>query len=82
VLTFQLGERVVRAPAGSFIRIPRGMPHAFWNPESETATYITIFSPAGPERWFEEMGERLTAGESLDRTANRELARKYGTEFQ
>ena len=44
-LAFQLGERVVHAPAGSFVLIPRGMPHASCRSE-----IVTIPSPSIPRQ--------------------------------
>lgn len=53
----RVGERTVRAPAGSFVFIPRGTPHMFWNPGPHPARVLVIFAPAGLERFLEETAE-------------------------
>jgi len=55
-LRFQVGTaKVIEAPAGSFLFIPRGIAHAFINPTSEPATYILVISPSGFEKYFEAL---------------------------
>jgi len=49
-LRFRLGADKIEAPTGSFLFIPRGIPHAFINPTTEPATYIVIISPSGFEK--------------------------------
>jgi quercetin dioxygenase-like cupin family protein len=53
-LLFQLGVDKREAPTGTFLFIPRGIPHAFMNPTTESATYVLIISPPGFEKYFEE----------------------------
>lgn len=61
VMTFQVGDKFVNAPRGSFIRIPPGMVHDFMNKCNERAGVLNIKIPGGFEkdirgyvRWFEE----------------------------
>ncbi len=49
---FRVGEQALRAGAGTFILVPRGIEHAFSNPTNEAAKLIGIFSPAGAEEAF------------------------------
>ena len=60
-LTVLLGERTVKAPAGSFIFAPRGLVHRFWNEAAEPARVLALISPAGLEKMFEELGESVPA---------------------
>ena len=53
-LMFQIDENKSEAPSGTFLFIPRGIPHAFMNPTVNPATYLVILSPPGFERYFEE----------------------------
>ncbi|HEX6711486.1 MAG TPA: cupin domain-containing protein [Rubrobacter sp.] len=76
-----IGEEVFRAPAGSYVLKPRGVPHAFWNPCPEPARIIEIFSPAGFERYFEGLAEILSAGCPPDISRLEELASRYGMPF-
>jgi oxalate decarboxylase/phosphoglucose isomerase-like protein (cupin superfamily) len=41
--------------AGSFVLIPRGTVHTFWNAGSTPAKLLVIFSPAGFEQFFVEV---------------------------
>jgi mannose-6-phosphate isomerase-like protein (cupin superfamily) len=51
----QIGERTIQGTAGSFILIPRGTLHTFWNAGSTPAKLLVIFSPAGFEQYFVEV---------------------------
>jgi quercetin dioxygenase-like cupin family protein len=39
------GERVVRAPAGTFVSAPPGVAHSFMNDEADDATWLNIHTP-------------------------------------
>ena len=52
-----LGEKKVKATTGDFVQIPRGSVHAFRNTGSTTARMLLLFSPAGMEKYFEEVLE-------------------------
>jgi quercetin dioxygenase-like cupin family protein len=52
-LRFKLGGDVRRAPAGSFVFVPRGTPHSFQNVGNEAARILVMFTPAGMERFFD-----------------------------
>jgi quercetin dioxygenase-like cupin family protein len=60
-LRFRLGEEVADAPAGSFVFVPRGVPHCFQNAGTEPARILVLFTPSGMERFFEQFAE-LPAG--------------------
>ena len=51
----KVGEKTVRGAAGSFVLIPRGTVHTFWNAGATPAKLLGIFSPAGFERYFVEV---------------------------
>jgi mannose-6-phosphate isomerase-like protein (cupin superfamily) len=55
----QLGEETVEAGPGELVFKPRGQWHAFWNPGDEPARMLEIISPAGFERYFEEIAPLL-----------------------
>ena len=50
-----LGEEVVIGGPGDLIFKPRGQWHTFWNAGDEPARLLEIISPAGFERFFEEL---------------------------
>ena len=75
-----LGDDVVFGEVGDLIFKPRGQWHSFWNAGDEPARILEIISPAGFEKYFEEivdLGGSLAAGPD----AMRELANRYGLEM-
>jgi hypothetical protein len=59
----QIGENVYEAGPGATVRMPRGIPHAFWNAGDTAARLSVIITPAGFEGYFEEMAVALVAGD-------------------
>lgn len=49
-----VGERTVKATAGSFVLVPRGTVHTF-SKKGAAAKLLIIISPAGFEKFFEEI---------------------------
>ena len=74
----QVGEDVTEAAAGDFVAKPRGIPHAFWNPGDEPARLLELISPAGFERYFEDMAPLLQAGGPPDVERLAEVQARYG----
>lgn len=54
-LDILVGERIVKAPAGAFLLVPRGTVHTFSKSGTAPAKILIIISPAGFERFFEEI---------------------------
>jgi quercetin dioxygenase-like cupin family protein len=52
-LRFRIGDEESNAPAGSFVFVPRGTPHAFRNDAEERARILVLFTPSGMESFFE-----------------------------
>ena len=61
-MTFLVDGRTHAAPAGSFVFVPRGVLHTFWNESAAPARNLTVFTPAGIEAYFEEATRALAAG--------------------
>ena len=79
-----MGEETFRAPAGSYVLKGRGVPHTFWNAGLGPARVLEIISPAGFERYFEELAAVLSSappGEPPDFARIAELGGRYGTTF-
>ena len=72
-----VGEQVSEAAAGQWILKPRDVPHAMWNPTDEPARIIEVLTPAGSEKWFEELAQ-LAPG---DADAFAASCRRYGLVF-
>ncbi|MDQ4049965.1 MAG: cupin domain-containing protein [Actinomycetota bacterium] len=74
-----LGDDVVYAEAGDLVFKPRDQWHTFWNPGDEPARILEIISPAGFERYFDEMVEARSQGPPDPRSLA-ERAARYGLE--
>ncbi len=61
-VTFQMNGSTTQAGAGSFVFVPRGVPHTFSNPGDRPARFLEIMSPAGFEGYFRELAGALPAG--------------------
>jgi mannose-6-phosphate isomerase-like protein (cupin superfamily) len=75
-----LGHEVVYGGPGDLIFKPRHQWHTFWNAGDEPARILEIISPAGFERYFEQMTELLRDDGSPDPAARAALASRYGLE--
>jgi quercetin dioxygenase-like cupin family protein len=51
----QLGDQVIHAGAGDLVFKPRDQWHTFWNAGDEPCRILEIISPAGFERYFDEL---------------------------
>lgn len=87
---FLIGDEEFHAPRGSYVLKPRGVIHTFWNRGQIPARILEVISPAGFERFFEELAEVVYAtpsdggaGEPDDVVMSRviELGKSYGLTF-
>ena len=58
-VTYRAGDVELTARSGSFVLIPRGVVHSF-RVDSETATLLNSYTPAGFERSITELGAPAT----------------------
>jgi quercetin dioxygenase-like cupin family protein len=67
-LRVRLEAAVHDAPAGSFVFLPRGVPHTWQNVGVTHARLLVMFTPAAPgmERFFERASELPEATRSTD----------------
>ena len=78
-LIFEIGERTVRASAGTFAFAPRGVAHKFSNPGAVPAKALVIASPGGFEKALEEMAQVAPRGDQPpDMEKLLAIAAKYG----
>jgi quercetin dioxygenase-like cupin family protein len=50
-----VGDHIRTATQGQWALNPRNVRHAMWNPTAQPARVIEVLTPAGTERWFEEL---------------------------
>jgi mannose-6-phosphate isomerase-like protein (cupin superfamily) len=76
-----LGDEVVEAGPGDLVFKPRNQWHTFWNAGDEPCRILEIISPAGFERFFQELSDLG----GVAQVSPEELARlneRYGLEMQ
>ena len=71
------GAKVFRGGPGSFMQVPAGCPHAFFNPGSSPARMLFLVSPAGHEIYLQELAGLLAAGGPPDQAAIAALRRRH-----
>ncbi|MFD0856181.1 cupin domain-containing protein [Actinomadura adrarensis] len=54
--------RMVGVGPGGFVHFPQGVLHRFHNPTDEPSKILIIFTPAGFEEFFLEIGQPVVAG--------------------
>jgi uncharacterized cupin superfamily protein len=78
----QIGDHVVQAGVGALVVKPKGIAHTFWNASPRPARILEIVSPAGFERYFEELEQLLASSNGQpEPAAIVRLADKYGMEM-
>src|SRR3981189_2878793 len=75
-----LGDEVVAAGPGDVVFKPRNQWHTFWNAGDEPARILEIISPAGFERFFEELVD-LGGAADAPPAVLAELCARYGLEM-
>jgi mannose-6-phosphate isomerase-like protein (cupin superfamily) len=75
-----VGDDVVEAPAGTWVFMPRGRWHTFWNPSEVPARVLEVISPGGLEQLFRDIAESF-GGEVPDYERLAQLPAQYGIEW-
>jgi mannose-6-phosphate isomerase-like protein (cupin superfamily) len=75
-----LGGEIVYGEVGDLIFKPRGQWHTFWNAGDVPARILEIISPAGFEKFFEQITDLAGRGQ-LDPSRMLALAAQYGVEL-
>lgn len=76
----QCGENKIRAVPGSFVFAPREIPHSFRNISSSPSKILILATPAGIEKFFEELSE-LASQRVPDIEKVKEIAQRYEIEL-
>jgi len=76
-----LGDDVVEAGPGDLVFKPRDQWHTFWNAGDEPCRILEIISPAGFERFFQELSD-LGGAIAADPEELAQLNRRYGLEMR
>ncbi|OUM40299.1 cupin domain-containing protein [Arthrobacter sedimenti] len=78
---FLLGNEVFHAGPGELVRKPRDQWHTFWNAGNEQARVLEIISPAGFEKYFDEIGPLFPDGAPPDLEGMAEASARYGLQM-
>ena len=70
---WRVGDRELRLEPGSATFLPRGVPHAYWNPGRSSARLVLVSVPGGVEGFFKD----LVAG-SMEAERTAAVAARYG----
>jgi uncharacterized RmlC-like cupin family protein len=70
------GDRTIKATPGSFVFLPRGVPHKY-GVGARGGRSLIICSPGGIERYFEKLADAYKRGEFTP-LVHRSIARRYG----
>ncbi len=80
-ITVEIGNRIIHASPGTLVFKPRGVFHTFWNQTELPARVLEIISPAGFERYFEEVAALAELRVPPDDPRRVALSEKYHVEF-
>jgi mannose-6-phosphate isomerase-like protein (cupin superfamily) len=76
-----LGDDVVEAGPGNLVFKPRNQWHTFWNAGDEPCRILEIISPAGFERFFQEL-DAMGGALKADPAELAELSARHGLEMR
>ena len=77
---WHVGGEKIRAPRGTYVFIPPGVPHNIANVSELPARMIMTVSPPGHERYFEELSHLVAGANKPDAAAIGELRARYDTD--
>ena len=75
-----LDGREIVATAGFIVFVPRGMAHTYFNPGDKPAKLLALFTPAGYERYYNEIAQMFPSGAPPDAAELLPIIKKYDTE--
>jgi len=88
-VSLTVGGQTIRASKGDFAHIPRGAVHTFRNEGETVARMLVVFSPAGMEKYMEEVFEPVQDRSAAPPPVTEALiarmaaaAEKHGVEFR
>jgi mannose-6-phosphate isomerase-like protein (cupin superfamily) len=78
-MELRAGDRIIHGGPGTFVCVPAGVPHAFANRGESPARLLLVCSPAGHERYFEELAAILAREGPPDPEAIGALRARFDT---
>jgi mannose-6-phosphate isomerase-like protein (cupin superfamily) len=81
-VTVMQDENVATAGPGSYVVLPRGHFHTFWNAGDVPARMLVILSPGRLEQYFEKASQLIQPGAPPDLAQLGQLVQEYGLTIQ
>jgi quercetin dioxygenase-like cupin family protein len=78
-LTIQLKNEISVLTKGSFVFIPKKVVHAFSNRSNAVVKVLTIDTPGGFEKYYDDLQAAFGNGQSIDQERMQEIQLKYDT---
>lgn len=79
-IEFWVNGQTIPAKAGTWVFGPRGVPHRFHNPSKSESRMMIVVTPAGIERFFDEMAREVpTMPPDMEKVMA--VCAKYGIEI-
>jgi mannose-6-phosphate isomerase-like protein (cupin superfamily) len=79
-IEIRLAHEKLLVPAGGVVHLPKGIPHALYNPLDSNLKIMVHVIPGGLENYFDEMESALQRG-PLDRETFLSISKKHGLEW-
>jgi len=79
-IQIRLGDGKLEVSVGGVAHLPKGIPHALYNPLKAPLRILALAIPGGMEQFFDELESAMQDG-SMDDAKHREISRKYGIEW-
>jgi quercetin dioxygenase-like cupin family protein len=79
-IQIRLGDGRLEASEGGVAHLPKGIPHALYNPLKTPLRILALAIPGGMERFFDELESAMQDG-SMDDAKHKEISRRYGIEW-
>lgn len=79
-IQIRLGDGRLEANEGGVAHLPKGIPHALYNPLKTPLRVLALAIPGGMEQFFDELESALQDA-SMDDAKHKEISRKYGIEW-
>ena len=79
-IRIRLGDGALEAIEGGVAHLPKGIPHALYNPLKTPLRILALAIPGGMEQFFDELESALQDG-GMDAARHQEISRKYGIEW-
>jgi len=76
----RLGDGKLEAGEGGVAHLPKGIPHAIYNPLKTPLKILALAIPGGMEKFFDELEAAMQDGR-IDDATHKDISQRYGIEW-